>query len=275
MGCWRSLSGCKTGRMAELNGKPVTLDDLQSLALTNYGHFTSMRMEDGTVRGLSLHLDRLVRDCRIVFGVELDRERTLNYIRKAADGVTGVAGLRVTVFDPAIDMGRPSNAKDPHILVNLRPGGAMPPPPLTAKTYTFTRDNAQVKHIGLYPQLRIRRDAQLAGFDDAVFIEPDGRVSEGGTWNLGFVDRDGTVIWPEAPVLPGTTMLLLQSLDAPKQITTPVRLADIPNMAAAFATNVTIGVRSVSALDDVQFPQDHPVLAALRDAYVGIPGERL
>ncbi|MGW2082918.1 aminotransferase class IV family protein [Streptomyces sp. NPDC001939] len=261
--------------MAELNGTPVTLDDLQGLALTNYGHFTSMRMEDGTIRGLSLHLDRLVRDCQIVFGVELDRERTLNYIRKAADGVTGVAGLRVTVFDPALDMGRPADAKDPHILVNLRPAGAMPPPPLTAKTYTFTRDNAEVKHIGLHSQLRLRRDAQLAGFDDAVFVEPDGRVSEGGTWNLGFVDQDGTVVWPDAPVLPGTTMLLLQSLDVPKQITAPVRLSDIPNMAAAFATNTTIGVRSVRALDDVQFTQDHPVLEALREAYASIPGDGL
>lgn len=261
--------------MAELNGKPVTLDDIERLALTNYGHFTSMRMEGGTVRGLSLHLDRLARDCRIVFGVELDRERTLHYIRKAADGVTGVAGLRVTVFDPALDMGRPSDAKDPHILVNLRPAGTLSPPPLTAKTFTFTRDNAQVKHIGLHPQLRLRRDAQLAGFDDAVFLEQNGRVSEGGTWNLGFVDQGGTVVWPDAPVLPGTTMLLLQGLDAPKQITAPVTLADIPNMAAAFATNTTIGVRSVSALDDVKFPQDHPVLAALREAYAGIPGERL
>ncbi|MFE1892284.1 aminotransferase class IV family protein [Streptomyces microflavus] len=261
--------------MAELNGNPVTLDDLQALALTNYGHFTSMRMENGTVRGLSLHLDRLVRDCRIVFGVDLDRERTLSYIRKAAAGVTGIAGLRVTVFDPALDMGRPVDGKDPHILVNLRPAGAMPPPPLTAKTFAFTRDNAEVKHIGLHPQLRLRRDAQLAGFDDAAFIEPDGRVSEGGTWNLGFVDEQGTVIWPDAPVLPGTTMLLLQSLDTPKQITATVRLADIPSMAAAFATNTTIGVRAVSAIDDVRFPQDHPTLAALREAYVSIPGERL
>ncbi|MFQ6198262.1 aminotransferase class IV family protein [Streptomyces sp. NPDC000405] len=261
--------------MAELNGKPVTLDDLQSLALTNYGHFTTMRMEDGTIRGLSLHLDRLVRDCRIVFGVELDRDRTLHYIRKAAESVTGTAGIRVTVFDPTLDLTRPSAAKDPHILVNLRPAGALTPPPLTAKTFTFTRDNAEVKHVGLHPQLKLRRDAQLAGFDDAVFAEPDGRVSEGATWNLGFVDQQGTVVWPDAPVLPGTTMLLLQSLDAPKQITAPVRPADIPAMAAAFATNASIGVRTVSALDDVRFPQDHPVLAALRDAYAGIPGEGL
>ncbi|MFG2547292.1 aminotransferase class IV [Streptomyces sp. NPDC048594] len=101
------------------------------------------------------------------------------------------------------------------------------------------------------------------------------RVSEGGTWNLGFVDQDGTVIWPDAPVLPGTTMLLLQSLDTPKQVTAPVQLADVPKMAAAFATNTTIGVRSLSALDDVQFSQDHPVLAALREGYAGIPGDRL
>ncbi|MDT0447698.1 aminotransferase class IV family protein [Streptomyces hesseae] len=261
--------------MAELNGNPVTLDDLQTLALTNYGHFTTMRMEDGTVRGLSLHLDRLVRDCRIVFGVELDRQRTLNHIRQAADGVTGVAALRVTVFDPALDLTRPSAAQNPHILVNVRPAGALTPPPLTAKTFTFTRDNAEVKHIGIHPQLKLRRDAQLAGFDDAVFVEPDGRVSEGATWNLGFVDQQGTVIWPAAPALPGTTMLLLQSLDTPKQITAQVRLTDVPGMAAAFATNVSIGVRTVSALDDVRFPQDHPVLAALRDAYAGIPGERL
>lgn len=261
--------------MAELNGNPVTLDELQSLALTNYGHFTSMRMEDGTIRGLSLHLDRLVRDCRLVFGVELDREQTQSYIRKAAEGVTGAAGLRVTIFDPAIDMGRPSDAKNPHVLVNLRPAGAMPPPPLKAKTFTFSRDSAAVKHIGLHSQLRIRRDAQLAGFDDAVFVEPDGRISEGGTWNLGFVDQGGTVIWPDAPVLPGTTMLLLRSLDAPKQVMGPVRLADVPHMAAAFATNTSIGVRAVSALDEVQFPQTHPVLDALRNGYAGIPGERL
>ncbi|MEV7058413.1 aminotransferase class IV family protein [Streptomyces microflavus] len=260
--------------MAELNGNPVTLDELQSLALTNYGHFTSMRMEDGTIRGLSLHLDRLVRDCWIVFGVELDREQAQSYIRKATEGVTGAAGVRVTIFDPAIDMGRPSDAKAPHILVNLRPAGAMPPPPLAAKTFEFSRDSAAVKHIGLHSQLRVRREAQLAGFDDAVFVEPDGRISEGGTWNLGFVGQDGTVIWPDAPVLPGTTMLLLQGLESPKQVTAPVRLSDAPSMAAAFATNTSIGVRAVSALDDVHFPPNHPVLDALRDGYAAIPGDR-
>ncbi|MER7338853.1 aminotransferase class IV family protein [Streptomyces sp. NPDC000075] len=261
--------------MAELNGTPVTLEDLQALALTNYGHFTFIRLQDGAARGLSLHLDRLVRDCSTVFGVDLDRERTLTYIRKAVRGVSGAVGVRVTIFDPALDMGRPSQGQDPHVLVNLRPVGAGLPSPLTTRSFTFSRDNATVKHLGLQPQLRIRRDAQLAGFDDALFTEPDGRISEGTTWNPGFVTDDGTVIWPEAPALSGTTMLLLRSVDAPKQTTAPVRLTDLPNMAAAFATSTTLGVRPISAIDDLRFPNEHPVLTALHEAYTAIPPERL
>lgn len=37
--------------MAELNGVPVHADELQTLALTNFGHFTTMRVEAGRVRG--------------------------------------------------------------------------------------------------------------------------------------------------------------------------------------------------------------------------------
>lgn len=62
--------------MAELNGVPVTPDELKALALVNYGHFTSMRMDDQRIRGFSHHLERLVRDCRVLFGHELDLSRS-------------------------------------------------------------------------------------------------------------------------------------------------------------------------------------------------------
>ncbi|MFP8884631.1 hypothetical protein [Streptomyces mangrovi] len=44
--------------MAELNGEPVDPDVLQILALTNYGHLTPMRVEQGRVRGLSSGVHR-------------------------------------------------------------------------------------------------------------------------------------------------------------------------------------------------------------------------
>ncbi len=42
---------------AELNGSPVRVEDLGTIALLNYGHFTSMQVRGGRVRGLDLHLD--------------------------------------------------------------------------------------------------------------------------------------------------------------------------------------------------------------------------
>lgn len=260
--------------MAEINGTPATANDLAKLALTNYGHFTSMRVDGGAVRGLSLHMERLVRDCRTVFGAELARDQVLGYVRQAAAGREGSFTIRVTIFDPALDMGNIGDEADPHVLVTVRPAGAMPPPPLSAKTFPFSRDIAAVKHIGLFSQLRCRREAQRAGFNDAIFLEADGRISEGATWNLGFVREDGRVVWPDAPVLPGVTMQLLQQADG-HMVTTAVALNDLGEMRAAFATNTSIGVRSISRIDDVEFPTDDPTLDALQKVYADLPGEHL
>lgn len=260
--------------MAELNGSPATAEQMERLALTNFGHFTSMRVEDGTVRGLSLHMSRLVRDCRVVFGVELDPLQVLGYVRRAVGQPAGAITIRVTVFDPALNMGNIGDVPKPQILVTRRPASPLSPPPLTARTVTFTRDVALVKHVGLFSQLKQRRDVQLAGFDDAIFVEPDGRLSEGVTWNLGFVGTDGSVIWPDGPVLPGITMQLLQVAHS-DMATRTVRLADLTDMRAAFATNVSIGVRAISAIDDVHFSTEDPILSLLRAAYAELPGERI
>lgn len=261
--------------MAELNGTPVSSEDLETLALTNYGHFTSMRCDSGVIRGLSLHMERLVRDSRLVFGTELDPARVLGFVRQAVAGRDNESfNIRITAFDPALGMGHPGADAHPQVLVTTRPSGEMPPPALKAKTYTFSRDTAAVKHIGLFSQLKLRRQAQLEGFDDAIFVEPDGQLSEGVTWNLGFVTSDDTVVWPAAPVLPGVTMQLLQ--DAYKQTETrPVLLSDLPNMRAAFATNTSIGVRGVTQINDLTFPEQDTVLDQLRQAYADLPDERL
>ncbi|GAA2687056.1 aminotransferase class IV family protein [Streptomyces lunalinharesii] len=259
--------------MAEFNGNPVTVSELQTLALVNYGHFTSMRMENQTIRGLSLHLDRLQRDCRAVFDVELDRTQVLEYVRHAVGDETGTAVVRVTIFDPALEMGHPGSDAAPQVLVTMRPAGAMPPPPLAVRSFQFSRDTPEVKHIGLFSQLRLRRLAQRAGSDDALFTETDGRISEGGTWNVGFVAEDGSVIWPQAPVLPGITMQLLQNAYPHK--TAPVTTAELPRLRAAFATNTSIGVRPISAIDGHPFATEDPVLDELQQHYVAIEGEHL
>ncbi|ABD12439.1 branched-chain amino acid aminotransferase/4-amino-4-deoxychorismate lyase [Frankia casuarinae] len=258
--------------MAELDGHPVTPEALAALALTNLGHFTSMRVDDGRVRGLPLHLSRLVRDCRIVFAADLDPEHVLKLVRHAVGGRTGSLVVRVTVFDPALELGHPGATAAPHILVTTRPVAPTVLPALRVKACVYLRDLPMVKHVGLFGSLYHRRGAQLDGYDDALFTDPTGVVSEGATWNVGFFDGDN-VIWPKADVLPGVTMGLLQQVGT--HVTAPVTLDMLGSMQAAFATNTSIGVRPIHMIDGVNLLDDHPILRELHATYIAIPGDSL
>ncbi|RBQ17922.1 aminotransferase [Spongiactinospora rosea] len=260
----------------ELDGAPVQPAALQALGLVNYGHFTSMRVEaGGRVRGLTWHLDRLVRDCRTVFAADLDRERVRDHVRHALREASGPLIVRVSVFDPALDLGHPGADARPRVLVTTRPAVALPPSPMRVRTARYQRDLPQVKHVGLFGALHERRRAQLAGFDDALFVSDAAFVTEGPTWNIGFYDGE-RVVWPDGggAILPGITMRLLrQAHDA--TITAPVGPHDLPGMRAAFATNTAIGVRPITAIDDHAFPADHPIIDLLRDRYEAIPQEQV
>ncbi|MFE2043171.1 aminotransferase class IV family protein [Streptomyces sp. NPDC059477] len=260
--------------MATLDGKPASADDVLVLALTNVGHFTSMRVSgDGTIRGLSLHMNRLARDCRTVWNAHLDTGRVREHVRQALNGRQKPCVVRVTVYDPSATLSRPAGAGEPHTLVTVREAGALPEPPLRAKSITYERDLPEVKHTGLFGALQARATVQRQGFDDALLVGRDGLVSEGVSWNVAFVDQQGTVVWPQAPVLPGVTMALLQQHTDHKAAT--VTLDQARGMAAAFATNTSIGVRPLAAIDDTELPVEHPVLRHLQDAYLSVPGETL
>lgn len=256
--------------MAELNGVPADVDAIQPLALINYGHFTSMRIERGCVRGLSMHLGRLAHDCREFFDAELDCERARLLIRQAvADNPDGTFDLRVTVYDPDLPMGKPGNAAKPQILVTKReasPSEILPA--LHVKSALYSRESPLVKHVGLCGTMRLRRMAQVAGFDDVLFTGPDGLISEGATWNVGFFDGDN-VVWPDAPVLEGVTMRLVQQAH-PATRRRPISVSDVGSMRAAFATNVSIGVRPISAINEVDFDESHPIIDELRSKYLAV-----
>lgn len=69
----------------ELNGRVAEQGTLEELAFAGYGHFTSMQVRGHRVRGLDLHLERLRRDSRELFGRAVDGRRVLGYLRQATD----------------------------------------------------------------------------------------------------------------------------------------------------------------------------------------------
>ncbi len=258
----------------ELNGSPVTEAELAALGLVGFGHFTSMRVENRAVRGLTQHMDRLTRDCRTVFDAELDTERVRELVRQALPDTDDAFVVRVTVYDPAIPLGNPGAEADPKILVTFRPAPPANLGPMTLQSAVYTRDLAKTKHIGLFGSLYQRRLAQRAGVDDVLFTAADGTISEIATSNIG-VFIDGRLTWPQADVLPGITMRLLsQTLDTDIAVN-PITLAQLPHVDGAIATNAAVGVRAISRIDDIDLPVDDSLIARLRAEYESIPAVRI
>src|SRR5690606_3905411 len=117
---------------------------------------------------------------------------------------------------------------------------------------TYGREAAHLKHTANFGLIRARRLARSAGFDDALFADGDGRISEGSLWNIGFIGGD-EVIWPEAPMLTGVTLTLLQrGLEARglNSRTEAVRREDLSRFDAAFICNSATPACPVASIDD-------------------------
>ena len=237
-----------------IDGLQPTDDDLRYLALVNYGAYTSFRVEHGGVLGLELHLARLAANAVELFGEAAD-EPTLRDLMCAALGDRRDAWLRISLFSPEIWARLPSGRVRPKVMTTV----SDPPPPLAesirVQPRTYVRDAAHIKHTATFPLIRARRLAQDAGFDDALFADADGLISEGSLWNIGFLSGD-TLIWPEAPMLEGVAQALIsRGLDAAglNERHAPVRLADIAAFDGAFLCNSATPACPITAIGDHVF----------------------
>ncbi len=239
----------------EFNGEPARLEDVRMLALMNYGHFTVLQACDGRVRGLDLHLDRLQEGTRELFASNLDRAQVRGFLRHALAGTNGIVSVRITVFSRAFNRGQASEPVTADVLIAVGAVAQQSSTPLRLKSFFYQRELPQVKHVGTFPLFHYGRLAQLAGFDDALFVDAQGCVAEASIWNIGFHDGS-TFVWPLAPQLVGTNMRLIQAgMDRFKtpQTTRRVLLSDLGSMRSAFVCNANTIARPVASIDDVEF----------------------
>lgn len=262
----------------ELNGAPASVDDLRHLVQTNYGHFTVMRAEDGTVRGLDLHLDRLQAATRELFGSELDRVRVRGYLRHVLAGAAGPWSLRINVFARGLDREHMERPVEVDVLVGASPAPVPAAQPLRVRSFVYARELPSIKHVGTFALFHHRRLARLAGFDDALFVDANGRISEGSIWNIGFVDRDGTVVWPQAPQLDGVGMRLVDAGLASQGMrgrVRPVHLRELDTFRIAFFSNAGTPVRALASIDDCRFDVDSDIAQRLLAAYRSNPPQAI
>ncbi|MFI5935477.1 aminotransferase class IV [Actinoplanes sp. NPDC051494] len=256
----------------ELNGHAPDVAQLHRLVTLNYGHYTSLQVRDGRVRGLALHLARLADGAEELFGHRIgvaEEHHLLGLIRHAL-GPLRDASVRVTLV-PGPDVQSP-----PDVLVSVSdPAPDAPGPPLRIQSIEYARDLPEHKHRGTFMQNFHLREARLAGFDDRVFVGTDGRVSEGTSWNLALWDGE-QVVWPAAPMLRGVTMVLLQlamSMNGTPWTLRPVDAGELTGFAGAALVN-TIGIQDVASLDEVPLV-DHRIAKILGEAWAEVPYDEL
>ncbi|NML49217.1 class IV aminotransferase [Streptomyces sp. R302] len=248
----------------EIDGVPAADPGTLAAVMSGYGHFTAAQVRDGRVKGLGLHLDRLDRATRELFGAPLPGERVRELLARAL-GRAGRrdASARVYVYEGGSGF---------LVAVTVReaaPDGPGAPQRLTAVDYL--RPAAHLKHLGGFGQRYHGDAARRAGFDGALLTTPAGEVAEGAVANIAF--WDGTsLVWPTAPHLDGVTMALLAS--RLPSVHRSVTVSELPGFRAAFVVNAR-EIAPVTGIDEVAYPVDGALMERVSAAYAQAPGEEI
>ena len=250
----------------ELDGRAATLEDIWSLDRSGVGHFTAMQVRDRTTRGLAFHLARLEAATRELFGVGLDGERVRAFIRHALADDVADATVRVNVFRP--------DGAGVSLMVSVRAPAPPPKQGLRLQSVAYRRPSPHIKHASGFGQGYFAGPASGNGFDEALFVGPDGLLSECSITNIAFVDGDA-VVWPDAPALRGIMMQVLQrelDLAGVPWRYSPVPLADVGVFDGAFVTNAH-GSATVGGIDDVRVPTGAPLMRTVAALLAAAPAD--
>ncbi|WMD18187.1 aminotransferase class IV family protein [Achromobacter seleniivolatilans] len=256
--------------VVQRNGVPANASDLTPLAFAGYAHFTAMQVRDGQVRGLDLHLARLRSASIDMFGVALPDEQIQAYLRTAIQAGPPDMSLVATVFSPAGEFTVASANVLPQVLVRTSPPSSGPSGPLALAAIEHERMLPAVKHVGEVAKTYLLRQAAAQGFDDAAFVDRQGRLSEASIWNLAFWDGEA-VVWPNARMLTGTTMGIVQRQLARMGVPQRTRAIGLPDVAALTGAVVmnswTPGV-AINRIGDTALPDAPEFLTLLHAAYL-------
>lgn len=252
------------GDYVEAQAARLPVDDLS--VLRGFGVFDFLRTYGGRPFHLEDHLARLKRSAELI-GLEVGRplaeiaaivHETLrrNGHAEANIRIVLTGGSSPDCFLPA---GRP------RLLVMVTP---LAPPPAAwyrdgvgIVTIPYSRYLPGAKSINYIPAIHAMQDARRKGAVEALYVKPDGRVTECTTSNL-FAVIDGRLLTPETDLLPGITRQVLLGLDLPL----PAQITDLSLEALHSAEEVFLTASNKEVVPVVRIDQ--------RPVADGRPGKR-
>lgn len=260
-----------------VDGRPADTATLSALQ-TNYGHLSTMQVRRGAVQGLGRHLMRLQSANVELFGSALSAARIHRELASALQAAAvDDATLRVSVGPVDFAAVERGDAAEVVLLVALSPPRTPPTAPKRLQACRHQRPLAHLKHLATLPLLQARRSARAAGFDDALLVDDAGYVLEGALWNIGFVDADGAIVWPDGDALRGVTEALLrEGLQATGMVqrVAPVRRSACLEFHSAFACNSS-GLWPLASIDGQAFAGNPVIPEGLQAILAAVPWDPL
>lgn len=239
-----------------LDGKK--LEDPPALRALFYGEgvFETFRWKSSPPVFLSMHLERMRRGAEFL-GIPFPEESRLRLgIEDAVEKATGgdlhvkacLLGEGNTVFHS-----RPRSAS---LLVSLRPRAGSPEAvSLWVCGERRSPQNRLFSHktLNYLGNVLAKREAREKGFDEALFLDTDGRVAETSCHNIFWVKGE-KLFTPssECPVLPGVTReIVLRSAErlGYEPVCGGFPLEELLSSDYAFLTNAVAGIVYIGGVD--------------------------
>lgn len=224
------------------------------------GAFEVVRVYDGRPFALDEHLDRMQRSAA---NLRLEGEVPRAKLEEEAAALLEARGG--AQFDGLLRMiltrgGRRLLVTEP-----------LPPSPerlrLGTVTYAPTRVLDGVKSLSYAANMLCARIARENGFDEALLVTPHGRVLEGPTSSIFWVDESGVLCTPPLSdhVLASITRAHIMDLVEVRERS--VEVDEIKRAQEAFMASTTREGQSVSAIDDREFPEAGEVTRKVAAAF--------
>lgn len=244
------------------------------------GLFETLLLKGGRPLHLELHLQRLRAGLRALHFPDCVATATAQ-LQSVADEIShlspGWSVARLTVTRGAGRRGyAPPSRPRPRIIISVTPlerdaSARLAPARLGIATVRWPLQPllAGIKHLNRLEQVLAAREAQLAGFDEALMEDQDGHLISVTAGNL-FILRDGRLLTPalDRCGIAGTRRRLVLEQWAPA-LGLPAEEArigidELDRAEEVFYCNSVLGPRPVASVGDRRW-RNHPVCDAMHD----------
>lgn len=226
------------------------------------GIFETMRAYSGAVFRLTEHLERILGSCRFL---KLPFKENAQYLEEKINQTLGVNNLSNAYLKLIISSGNKSSltstSSSPTLIIIAREFEPYPQriykEGFKAITSKIRRNPysplAQHKSLNFLENVLAKREAEERGKKEAIFIDPQGNLTEGATTNI-FLVKQGRVISPalNSMILPGITREVVLEISSNLGIPTEerrVELKELYEAEEAFLTNSLIEIMSLVQVD--------------------------